>query len=499
MMVFFWIFLISVLEILVIFAAGMLGSLKNFKMPWLLVQIVSTAPTLFFITLKAWLLFDYWYWNFFSLGLILLLGAVSIGLFFQAISKNLTSEKNQRANIQIVSYHTSNSGVVTNLLGYIPLTAAAAVIWLAFDAARIDGVVMKENVPFATFVYFTLGSVPGIIASSITNTRMMLDPTVGPVARNVGALASLIGWLIQGWRAIFPLVTLQTSFEFALIDFELSNVTIGYRIIYFFLAIVPMIIGARAHAEEREKVRHGANGLLKRVELLNDGELEDRLLRPRREILVSELDQFLTNLIRKDSVLKNFALCRWVPLPAYHVQGDAMKVRGIIREDARTSSEIAKQIAEWGDDDPADFLYHSVLARQWYNNVAKKGRFQINKWFFAVKTTMMNELASWNYRIRALNELVPILEEFSENTPKARENAKTLSKLARANLEPAYAEASRQSSFIAIFTFILTNGVPFVVTNYKEQWEEIRPIVVDALPFNIFDETDVETGAPTGK
>jgi hypothetical protein len=434
---------------------------SRLRFPLIILAALLTIFSAFMSTVVFWWLFGVWY-QFFMLGVLAITaGFLVIGLFLQIVGNAFSPDKNERANVlSALEGHIRQRGL-TQYLSLIAFFAMIAVIYITYSMSR--GGINPETIKSATFFFFTVGSVPGLILSSLQTTRAALDRTVDSVVRNILAINTLGGYAAVAWRASFPFIYFGGTYSTLGYELDLYMVLAMVGTIYLLFVIIPLLTGARLYAEERRRVVDETDRLLGRVVALGEPGVSERILKEQGRKVASAINQMLIGLFKNDGLMRFLAFWRWGPDCLF--KGDG-KYWVLIENPKAESGAQPSATANEPYRQPL-----GVVARPWFRElIGEDRRFRQNKLIEAQASAFLEQIPTWNYRAATFDALVPVLEELEGSEP---QDAPGLAKLAQVQLKGDVLEPGGRSVVTAFFMTIFTIIGPMGLSMFDSQIKEL--------------------------
>jgi hypothetical protein len=316
--------------------------------------------------------------------------------------------------------------------------------------AMTFGAVTDDVVKEATYLFFTIGAIPGLIYASISTTRTALNPAVDSAVRNQVAIGSLGGYALAAWRVTFPFVLFGGDGKALGYEFSLSTVLLAVGGVYAVFVIVPLLLGARLYREERRAVIEESGKLLARVEALEDPKLSGTTFQDQRVQLSERVNQMLVDLYENDALLKFLAFWRWGP-DLWFAKGEKYWT---LREEKAA-----------GDPNPLFPQRDSVMQRPWFQRlIDKEGRVRRYPQLEMQATPFLQRIPNWNYRAAIFDELVPVLEDLQGNDPKS---ACSQARLARKRVAEFEHQRPGRSIPTAFFISLFSAVGPYAIKHFE--------------------------------
>ncbi|WP_018148571.1 hypothetical protein [Henriciella marina] len=443
---------------------------SNSTVPTIFLQTIQSGLSLVFLTMKAFLLFGTVHADFLLGAAIVLTVSLVAGLGLQVLLQVMSADKNRRANMLLSLSNMAAHSRTNVLVLLLPAAINAGILLWAYFHVRPNGVIEADRIDFGMFIYFTLGAGAGILLAARDVTRLALDRTIGPVARNIVAIGSLVAWGAQAWRASYPLITFSPPVIWG-VEITLPHVIAVVAALYALVVMIPVIVGARLYEEERANVHQNADTLLERAGLLGEVKLAPALLKTYRDQIAREIEDLMIGLFKKDRLQEIMAFWRWAPLPAFAIT----TIRG---------KEYLKLVEHWRSVQLAQevdrHIIRDVIERRWFEElIGVEKQVPYLKQIGGLATTVRKEMPKWNYRTRTFDELVVVREELAGDDI---QNASGIARLAKANISQLYRKSNGRSVLTAGYMAVLTILLPFVLSLYEEDLKDIRPGLLEQIP-----------------
>lgn len=443
---------------------------SNSTVPTIFLQTIQSGLSLVFLTIKAFFLFGTLHPDFLLGAAMVLATSLVAGLGLQVILQVMSADKNRRANMLLSLSNIAVHSRTNVLVLLLPAAVNAGILLWAYFHVRPNGVVDASRIDFGMFIYFTLGAGAGLLLAARDVPRLALDRTIGPVARNIVAIGSLVAWGAQAWRASYPLIIFPPPVVWGF-EITLPHVIAVVAALYALVVMIPVIVGARLYEEERARVHQSADTVLERAGLLGEIKLDPALLNSYRDQIARDIEELMIDLFKRDRLQEIMAFWRWAPLPAFALT----TIRG---------KEYLKLVDNWRSVQLAPeadrHMILNVIEREWFSElIGDDKQVPYIKQIGGLATTVRKEMPKWNYRTRTFDELVVVREELAGDDI---QNASGLARLAKANISQLYRKSNGRSVLTAGYMAVLTILLPFVLSLYEDDIKDIRPALLEQIP-----------------